>query len=65
VTDWKERAEREACALLDGIYGSQIPLSRATLIPLLAAAWLQGVNLGSHETLAAAEMAFERMQAEL
>ena len=64
--DWKARAEREAAALLDsaGLYGTW-QLSRDSLITLVAAGWLQGANLGSHETLAAVEMAFERVQAEL
>ena len=66
--DWKARAEREAAAILAetgyACYGF-VPHRRDALISLLAAAWLQGVSLGCHETLAAAEMAFERVQAEL
>lgn len=69
--DWKARAEREAAAIIDGLgfegigIGRAVITNRAEVITLLACAWLQGVNLGCHETLAAAEMAFERVQAEL
>ena len=61
--DWGARAQREAAAIL-AAWDVGIP-NRDTLRTLLAVAWLQGVNLGCHETLAAAEMAFERVQAEL
>ncbi len=64
--DWKVRAEREAAMIIDGAGLYSIgPLARAALISVVAAGWLQGVNLGCHKTLAAAEMAFERVQAEL
>ena len=65
VTDWKARAEREAAALLEAASGGMIPSRRDTLVSLLAVAWLQGVSLGSHETLADAEQAFERLRAAL
>jgi hypothetical protein len=64
--DWKARAEREAAAVLDSTgWATYSTSQRGDLVALLAATWLQGVNLGSHETLAAVEMAFERVQAEL
>jgi hypothetical protein len=63
--DWKARAEREAAAIVDECGVSHPMLTHASLVTLMACAWLQGVNLGCHETLAAAEMAFERVQAEL
>ena len=61
--DWKARAEREAAAILDGM--TVHVSSRNDLIPLLAIAWLQGMNLGVHETLADAEQAFERLRESL
>jgi hypothetical protein len=63
--DWKARAEREAAAFIDGVGLEWTPTTRPLLVTMLAGMWLQGVNLGCHETLAAAEMAFERVQAEL
>ena len=66
MSDWGARAEREAAALLTETgYTAGDRAAYSELVHLLAAAWLQGVNLGSHETLAAVEMAFERVQAEL
>ena len=58
---WKARAEREAAAILDG-YGLVAAFNRDTLIGLLAVAWLQGTIYGSHETLAHAEQAFDRIR---
>jgi hypothetical protein len=63
--DWKARAEREAAVILDRMGYGPPALDYPILVNLLACAWLQGVNLGCHETLAAAEMAIERVQAEL
>ena len=67
--DWTRRAEREAAAILDGfgrsIQGKPEASPRAALIDLLAAAWLQGAILGSHESLAGLEVSFEQMQARL
>ena len=63
--DWTRRAEREAAAILDGIDYTTSLVRRSLLIDLLAVAWLQGVNVGSHETLAAVEVGFEEMQARL
>ena len=74
TTDWKARAEREAAALLDASGYLYVPggprnaseaATRGALVALLAAAWLQGMNLGCHETLAEAEQAFERLKAAL
>jgi hypothetical protein len=59
--DWNARARREAAAILDECGADYVQaFNRETLLGLLAIAWLQGVNLGSHETLAAAEVAFTR-----
>lgn len=64
--DWTRRAEREAAAILHGIGGRGIAIPRwDELVSLLAVAWLQGVNVGSHETLAAVEVCFEEMKARL
>ncbi len=64
--DWKARAEREAAGILQGAgIGRREPLTYEDLVALVACGWLQGTNYGSHETLAAVEMAFERVQAEL
>jgi len=63
-TDWQARARREAAAMLDG-YGLVTAFNRDTLIGLLAVAWLQGTIYGSHETLAHAEQAFDRMRESL
>ena len=65
MTDWKARAEREAAAILDGMGVVLVPANRDSLVSLLAAAWLLGVNLGSHETLAEVEDGFERLRATL
>jgi hypothetical protein len=60
--DWQARARREAVAILANL---TVDTSRGALIDLLAVAWLQGVNVGSHETLAAVEVGFEEMRAAL
>jgi hypothetical protein len=62
--DWTRRAEREAAAILDRVSPESFT-PRGHLLDLLAVAWLQGVNVGSHETLAAVEVGFEEMQARL
>ena len=63
---WQARAHREAAAILDELGASYLQaFNRDTLIGLLAIAWLQGVNLGSHETLAMAEGAFDRLRESL
>ena len=65
MNDWKAQAEREAAALIAST-GTQLPIvTHDYLVSLLAVAWLQGVNLGSHETLSLVEQAFTREQAEL
>ena len=63
--DWTRRAEREAAAILYGNGTYYAGPTRETLIPLLAAAWLQGAILGSHESLAGLEVSLEQMQARL
>lgn len=73
VTDWGSRARREAVAILAEVddvgptvsYDTLIGLSYDTLIGLMAMAWLQGVNLGSHETLEVVETSFARLAADL
>ena len=65
MNDWKARAEREAAAILDGALGSHLPLSRDTLLAVMALAWLQGNIAGSHETLAQSEVAFARLREDL
>jgi len=66
--DWQARAVREAAAILDAL-GADVAYvaayRRDTLIKVLAIAWLQGATLGLHETLAAAEVAFENARAAL
>lgn len=64
-TDWKARAEREAAAILAEYPFVTGMLSYDNLVSLLALAWMQGVNLGSHETLARVEEGFEEMRATL
>jgi len=63
---WTGRARREAAAVLteaqcvrNGYY------SYDDLVSLCAIAWLQGVNLGTHETLRMAEDAFDALKASL
>lgn len=64
--DWKARAEREAAAILDEtMRPGSMPLSRDTLVSLLAVAWMQGTIYGSHETLAEAERGYTRLRAAL
>ena len=65
--DWQARARREAAAILDAtvLRASSAHEQYGHIVNLLAVAWLQGVNYGSHETLAAAEEAFDRARAEL
>jgi hypothetical protein len=64
---WKARAEREAAAILaqadfgPGSGASTYP----TLVALVAIGWLQGANYGTHETLAHAEAAFDRLRESL
>lgn len=72
-TDWRARARREAAAILEEVtltvprtdVSHAMTCDRDTLLGLLAIAWLQGVNLGSHETLHMAEQAFDRLRDEL
>jgi hypothetical protein len=60
---WKARAEREAAAILDEIGASYVQaFNRDTLVSLLGLAWIQGTIYGSHETLARAEQAFDKMR---
>lgn len=61
--DWQGRARREAVAILEGEHIHR-SVSWDDLVSLMAIAWLQGVSLGSHETLNAAEQAFARFREE-
>ena len=64
-SDWQGRARREAAAILaeTGVtFGRVGIVSQDELVGIIAIAWLQGVSLGSHETLAQAELAFERVR---
>lgn len=65
VTDWGSRARREAAAILAEVDAVGPTVSYDTLIGLMAVAWLQGVNLGSHETLEVVETSFARLAADL
>jgi hypothetical protein len=60
---WSHRAHAEAQALLQDA-GIQEPYS-PWFASMLAVAWLQGFNLGAHETLGEAEKAFQRLQEDL
>ena len=61
-TDWQGRARRESVAIL-----SEVNVNRSVayddLVSLMAIAWLQGVSLGTHETLNEAEIAFAKLAA--
>jgi hypothetical protein len=61
--DWQGRARREVVAILEGATVHR-SVSWDDLVSLMAVAWLQGVSLGSHETLNAAEQAFTRFREE-
>jgi len=58
------RANREAVAILyaHGVSRS-VPFTDA--VSLLAVAWIQGLNLQTHETLNGAERALERLREDL
>jgi len=59
--DWQGRARREAVAILEA-NGRLRTLSWDDAVSLMAIAWLQGVNLGAHDTLRLSEAAFERLR---
>ena len=63
--DWQARARREAAAIIAGALPDVTGRTYEAFVSLVAIGWLQGVNYGSHETLAAAEEAFDRARAEL
>lgn len=64
-SDWQARARREAAAILDECQARVAGESYQALVGLVAIGWLQGVNYGTHATLADVEAGFERLQAEL
>lgn len=64
VDGWKARADREAAAMLEELQIRR-SVSYDDLQKIVAAAWLQGLNLGCHLTLAEVELALGRMQTEL
>jgi hypothetical protein len=62
--DWQGRARREAVAILEA-NDVHRAVSWDVAVSLMAVAWLQGVNLGAHDTLRLSEAAFERLRADL
>ena len=67
TTDWKARAEREAAAIVDEILTPYTSADRQwkLLVSAVAIGWLQGVDFGTHSTLADVAQAFEKARAEL
>ena len=63
--DWQARARREAAAIIAGALPDVTGRTYEAFVSLVAIGWLQGVNVGSHETLAAVEVGFEEMRAAL
>ena len=64
--DWKARAEREAAAILDEVEASHRAFwTRDLLVSVIAVGWLQGYDVGAHQTLSDTEAAFERLRASL
>jgi len=65
-SDWKARAEREAAVIVEEARAaSLVPLNYGQIVSLVAIGWLQGNIAGTHETLASAEQAFNRLKAAL
>src|SRR5690348_6154261 len=63
--EWAGRARREAAAILaEAMPNTSIEGYERTLL-LVSAGWLQGFNLGAHETLAEAENAYQRVREDL
>jgi hypothetical protein len=63
--DWQGRATRESAAILTevGVTGAgAVSVGYDVLVSLMAIAWLQGVSLGTHETMHEAEGAFQRLR---
>lgn len=67
MTDHTAQATRAAAAILSEVgYTAGSPrLAYESLVSLLAIAYMQGSITGTHETLAEAEVAFERLRASL
>lgn len=64
--EWLGRARREAAVILDNVGVTPgMFVGYDDIASLTAIAWMQGVNLGSHETLAMAESAFAQLAADL
>lgn len=64
VAGWKERADREAAAILGEVtVGSYVHYS--TLQTLVAVGWLQGASFGAHDALDKIDKAFGLAKAEL
>jgi hypothetical protein len=61
TTDWQGRARREAVAILEA-NGVHRTVAWEDAVTLMAVAWLQGVNLGAHDTLRLSEAALERLK---
>lgn len=65
MSDWQARAEREAAAIIARAVPNSSLENYQTLLSLVAIGWLQGVNVGTHETLHDAEDAFDALRAAL
>lgn len=64
-SDWLGRARREASVILAEalpLYPAPGAIGRSAVLDLMAMAWLQGVNLGAHDTLGSVEKAFTGMK---
>jgi hypothetical protein len=61
---WQHRARLEAVAILEA-NGMHRSMSWDDAVSMMAVAWLQGVNLGAHDTLRLSEAAFQRLRADL
>jgi hypothetical protein len=59
--DWQGRARREAVAILEA-NDMHRSMSWDDAVSFMAVAWLQGVNLGAHDTLRLSEAALERLK---
>ena len=59
--EWRHRAHVEVQAILSAA-GIGRSVSFDDLVTMMAVAWLQGVDLGSHETLAEVSRAFDNMR---
>jgi hypothetical protein len=63
--DWQGHATREAAAIVAEAIPNTSLEGYSTIVTLVAIGWLQGVNYGAHTTLNSAELAFERLKADV